>query len=453
MSVAASFGGAALERKGSHMYRETAKLVVFRKIPKDSILMRLSEICEVFETEEFAREDLISDIYVQINRILDVATKYAFDDNLWHCYLAYLLATNENPFTLITEKVGAAEGSVNKFVKHDLRIFLNLFHYDFSRMERILKLDCFSTILHYRAIEKKEGRYNRNESEKIRQLSRDLAAAADEEEAFVILTDFYRDYGVGSFGMNKAFGVVRDHRGLRIYPISNTEDVRLSDLVGYETQKRLLIANTEAFVSGRKANNCLLYGDSGTGKSTSIKALLNEYYGRGLRMIEVYKHQFQDLSAVIAKIKNRNYYFIIYMDDLSFEDFEVEYKYLKALIEGGLENKPDNVLIYATSNRKNIIRETWKDREDMDFEIRRSESMQEKISLASRFGITINYSRPSQNQYFEIVKSLAKKYAHCALSEEALLQKSHVWELQNGGFSGRTAQQFINHLQGEGLLY
>ena len=122
--------------------------------------------------------------------------------------------------------------------------------------------------------------------------------------------------------------------------------------MGYEAAKKKLIDNTEAFVEGRPANNCLLFGDAGTGKSTSIKGILNEYYDRGLRIIEVYKHQFQDLNEVIAQIKNRNYRFIIYMDDLSFEEFEIEYKYLKAVIEGGLERKPDNILIYATSNRR-----------------------------------------------------------------------------------------------------
>ncbi len=114
--------------------------------------------------------------------------------------------------------------------------------------------------------------------------------------------------------------------------------------------------NTRDFVEGRPANNVLLFGDSGTGKSSSIKAILNEYYDQGLRMIEIYKHQFRDLSSVIAQVKDRNYKFIIYMDDLSFEEFEIEYKYLKAVIEGGLEKKPDNVLIYATSNRRHLIR-------------------------------------------------------------------------------------------------
>ena len=154
------------------------------------------------------------------------------------------------------------------------------------------------------------------------------------------------------FGLNKAFRITRELGDLEFVPITNTEDVMLDDLIGYEIQKKKIVDNTEAFVEGRKANNALLFGDSGTGKSTTIKASINEYYDRGLRMIEIYKHQFQDLIAVIAQIKNRNYKFIIYMDDLSFEEFEIEYKYLKAVIEGGREKKPDNVLIYATSNRR-----------------------------------------------------------------------------------------------------
>ncbi len=128
--------------------------------------------------------------------------------------------------------------------------------------------------------------------------------------------------------------------------------MHLDDLVGYERQKKKLVDNTLSFVNGPAANNCLLFGDAGTGKSSSIKAIMNEFYSKGLRLIEVYKHQFKDLPKIISQIKSRNYKFIIYMDDLSFEEFEIEYKYLKAVIEGGLETKPDNVLIYATSNRR-----------------------------------------------------------------------------------------------------
>ncbi|MFR1660567.1 ATP-binding protein, partial [Gallintestinimicrobium sp.] len=216
----------------------------------------------------------------------------------------------------------------------------------------------------------------------------------------------------------------------------------------YEIQKKKLTDNTEAFVNGKKANNCLLYGDAGTGKSSCIKAIANEYYGRGLRIIEVYKHQFQDLNDVIAQIKNRNYKFIIYMDDLSFEEFEIEYKYLKAVIEGGLEKKPENVLIYATSNRRHLIRETFKDKQDRDEELHVNDTVQEKLSLVSRFGVSIYFGSPDKKQFQQIVSTLADRYG-VRMSEDELLLKANQWELSHGGLSGRTAQQFIDYLLGQ----
>ena len=155
-------------------------------------------------------------------------------------------------------------------------------------------------------------------------------------------------------------------------------------------------------------------------------------------------------SELITEIKNRNYRFIIYMDDLSFEEFEIEYKYLKAVIEGGLETKPENVLIYATSNRRHLIRETWSDRADRDDELHRSDTMQEKLSLVARFGISIGYMKPSHKEYLHIVQELAKRYPQITLSEEELALKANQWELRSGGATGRTAQQFINCLAGTG---
>ena len=223
----------------------------------------------------------------------------------------------------------------------------------------------------------------------------------------------------------------------------------LDDLVGYESQKKELVQNTEAFVEGRKANNVLLYGDAGTGKSASIKAILNQYYSRGLRMIEVYKHEFKELPKVIEAIKNRNYRFIIYMDDLSFEEFEIEYKYLKVVMEGGLETKPENVLIYATSNRRHLIRETWSDRSDMSQdELHRSETVNEKLSLAARFGVTIGYYTPQRKEYFNIVTTLARRHPEIKLTDEELISAASKWEMRHGGMSGRTAQQFIDSLLG-----
>lgn len=432
------------------MYREVSKLILYRNLGEDSILRRLSEIFKRFDSCHYRSEELITDIYREIKKLLDLATTYGFDKNLWHNYLTFVLITNENSFSLTSEKVGANDGTVNHFAKNDFQAFMNLFHYDFRPIEETLGIDCFSTLLHYKAVVKQERMYNKNVSEKVRALSDVLAAAENADQFFDAVTGFYKEYGVGMFGLNKAFRIVERDEGMPdLVPINNLDKVVLDDLTGYEIQKKKLIDNTEAFVSGRTANNCLLFGDAGTGKSTSIKAIMNEYYDRGLRMIEIYKHQFKYLSQIISHVKNRNYRFIIYMDDLSFEEFEIEYKYLKAVIEGGMETRPDNVLIYATSNRRHLIRETWNDRSDMDEEMHRSDTMQEKLSLVYRFGITINFSKPSQKEYFDIVRNLARKYPQITLSDEELCAQANKWELSHGGISGRTAQQFINYLAGQ----
>ena len=239
-----------------------------------------------------------------------------------------------------------------------------------------------------------------------------------------------------------------DNNEVTIKPITNIEHIYLSDLVGYELQKKKLTDNTEAFIEGRRANNVLLFGDSGTGKSSSIKAILNEYYDRGLRMIEIQKHQFGDLFNVIEQIKDRNYKFIIYMDDLSFEEYEIEYKYLKAIIEGGLEKRPDNVLIYATSNRRHLVREKFSDKEERRDDLHASDTVQEKLSLSARFGVSIFYVAPNKKEYMNIIKVLAEKY-NVKMDKDELFAEANKWELSHGGLSGRTAQQFINYLLGK----
>lgn len=430
------------------MYREVAKLIIYGN-HEDTILMKMSDIFKKFDRDEETPDKLISDIYEQIKRILEVATDYGFDKNLWHNYLTFYFITNENPFSLTCEKVGANDGSVNEFAKNDFKVFMNLFNYDFRPIEAALGINCFSLISDYKAIVKKELMYNKNVSEKVQALSLKLETAKDENEFFNYVTDFYKAYGVGMFGLNKAFRVIGGDNGVTFTPINNMDKVMLDDLIGYEIQKKKLVENTEAFVQGRKANNALLFGDSGTGKSTSIKAIVNEYYDQGLRMIEIYKHQFKDLYNVIASIKNRNYKFIIYMDDLSFEEFEIEYKFLKAVIEGGVETKPDNILIYATSNRRHLIKETWNDRNDMESNngLHRSDTIEEKLSLVNRFGCQISYSKPSQKEFFDIVIGLARKN-NVKMTDEELMAEANKWELSHGGISGRTAQQFINYCLG-----
>ena len=432
------------------MYQEISQLLMYGDIDENEILYQMGQLFSRFEKGGYEKMELVRDINTQVKRILKVATDYGFDDNLWHNYLTFYLMMNENPFSMTCEKVGASEGSVNALVQKDFAIFKKLFDYDFSRIEEALEISCFSDISNYKAIVKKDLMYNKNVSEKVRALSKQLEETKTSREFFQVITDFYKNYGVGMFGMNKAFRIEeKPEGGICFKPINNMDSVMLDDLIGYEIQKKKLVDNTQAFVDGKKANNALLFGDSGTGKSTSIKAIVNQYYDDGLRMIEIYKHQFKYLSAVISEIKNRNYKFIIYMDDLSFEEFEIEYKYLKAVIEGGVETRPDNILIYATSNRRHLIKETWNDRNDVNTKVDRhhSDTVEEKLSLVNRFGVTISFSKPSQKEFFEIVIGLARREG-ITMSDEELKAEANKWELAHGGLSGRTAQQFVNYLLG-----
>lgn len=431
------------------MHKFVSKLIVYRNLPEDNLLRPLADVCAQVESGGYNKEAVISKIYDQIHRLLDIATVYGFNKNLWHNYLTYLLVSVETPFAITCEKEGACEGSVNILVLNDFAVFQKLFAYDFAPLEKELGITCFDIVTNYQAVSKKETRYNKNISEKVRRLSEALANAQNAAAFYELVTAFYKAYGVGKLGLNKAFRLAQQGSTAELVPIANTEAITFADLVGYERQKQALRENTEAFVAGRPANNVLLFGDSGTGKSSSIKALINEYYDQGLRLIEIYKHQFQALSEIIAQIKSRNYRFIIYMDDLSFEEFETEYKYLKAIIEGGLEVRPDNILIYATSNRRHLINETWKDRNDVTNEegIYKSDTMQEKLSLVNRFGCTIYYGQPDQKEYFAIVSELARREG-LEIPEEELHLEAKRFELHHGGISGRTARQFINYMQG-----
>ena len=423
----------------------TERLILYRDFEGSRLLRDMVWIMENYEDEFYEQEDVAGLLYDCMNRLLEMAGKYGFYGNLWHCYLTDILVNDENSYSCAAEMRGYADGTLNRAALHDLRIFKELYDFDLLKMAEALGADDFDIVLSYEAGERESHVYNTRICSRICALAQKLSGSRTAEEMKDTLTQFYGEYGVGKFGLHKAFRVARADGLVRIEPVSKTAHVCLSDLVGYELAKKKLIENTEAFVNGKKANNCLLYGDAGTGKSTCIKALANEYYSKGLRIIEVYKHQFQDLNEVVAQIKNRNYKFIIYMDDLSFEEFEIEYKYLKAVIEGGLEKKPDNVLIYATSNRRHLIRENFKDREERDEDLHINDTVQEKLSLSARFGVTIYFGAPDMKQFQEIVRRLAEKEG-IEIPEQELLTKANQWELSHGGLSGRTAQQFIDHI-------
>lgn len=401
------------------------------------------DICCLLETGDGA------DPFACANQLIEMAVAYGFRGNLWHCFLAFCMANHENAYSTSCEIVGPVSGTLNSLARHDFARMRQLFSLDIGVLDKggdgIWKM-----MMQYENPSDTSRFFNRRIRDRIVELAGALELTGSDEEFQKCVTEFYREFGVGKFGLNKAFHIHMDEdtRGVSIEPITRVEHITLDDLVGYELQKAKLIENTEAFIEGRAANNVLLFGDSGTGKSSSIKAILNQYYDRGLRMIEVYKHQFRGLSDVLEQIKDRNYKFIIYMDDLSFEEYEIEYKYLKAIIEGGLGIKPQNVLIYATSNRRHLIREKFSDKRELDDDLHSNDTVQEKLSLVARFGVTIYYGSPDKKEFQKIVKVLADKH-HVTLPEEELYLEANKWELSHGGLSGRTAAQFITHLLGK----
>lgn len=423
------------------------KLLLYTGFDKDEVFYDMSWLIENRRASDTDAQKTAV-FYKCMHKLIEFAGTHGFYGNIWHCYLANLLVNSENTYSKACEIRGKIEGTVNKAALHDIRIFKYFFDYDFLGYAESLGIQEYEMIENYESNSQESKVYNKRICSRICELADKFKVAGSAEDMKDTLTEFYKDYGVGKFGLHKSFRIVRDKTGVHIEPILNISHVYLDDLVGYDIAKKKLVDNTDAFVAGRGANNCLLYGDAGTGKSSSIKAIANEYYEKGLRIIECYKHQFQDLNEVIAQIKNRNYKFIIYMDDLSFEDFEIEYKYLKAVIEGGLEKKPENVLIYATSNRRHLVREKFSDKEERQDDLHRGDTVQEKLSLVARFGVTIYFGAPDKREFQNIVRVLAKRY-RIQMEEEELLLLANKWEIAHGGLSGRTAQQFIDYLLGQ----
>lgn len=428
--------------------KRVTDLVLYKGLTQEGLFWDFARLREMAEDPGCPCDTIRALGYEVLNRLIEVSASHGFEGNLWHSYLAFLLVNHENAYSTACENRGEVEGSINVFARHDFEIFRELFAFDIPKLAKTLQMELWLGILDYRRVEGNNKVFNTRIRDSICALGQRLARCGTAEELQRAVTEFYRDFGVGKLGLHKAFRLEHGQEGARIVPITNIAHVHLDDLVGYGLAKKKLVANTEAFVQGRAANNCLLYGDAGTGKSTSIKAIANQYYSQGLRMVEVYKHQFQDLNSLIAQIKNRNYKFIIYMDDLSFEEFEIEYKYLKAVIEGGLEKKPDNILIYATSNRRHLVREKFSDKEERQDDLHKNDTVQEKLSLVARFGEKIYFGAPTPQEFKEIVRKLAQRN-HIDMPTEQLLALANQWELSHGGLSGRCAQQFINHLLGK----
>lgn len=398
-----------------------SRAILFRQGP-ETLLGRLT--APKWEDRQAAQSELVS-----------IAAKKGWQGNLWHCCLAQALVESENPFSLACERRPAPADSLWELALEDMELFYSLFALELNEGPWPL-LQKFRT-------ERPRG------DGQLLELTGALEGADSPQAMLEGLCAFYRDRGVGLLGLGQVFRAEERAGGARLFPVEDRPDVRLNDLVGYEKQKEQLRNNTLAFLKGGRGNNVLLYGDAGTGKSTSIQAIVNEYAPEGLRLIEVYKDQYELIPNILRQVKGRNYRFILFLDDLSFEENETAYKYLKAVMEGGAEAAPENVRIYATSNRRHLVREMWNDRTDMehDGDIHRSDTMEEKLSLASRFGLQIFYPAPTFEEYQGIVSALALRGgAGSKLTPAQLRAAAATWQVRSGSRSGRTARQFIDAL-------
>jgi predicted AAA+ superfamily ATPase len=265
------------------------------------------------------------------------------------------------------------------------------------------------------------------------------------KKAIVALADYYRSHGSGIYAKYRAFRWQGELIG-----IDNPDAIVLSEIVGYEYPKEALIKNTEVLLAGYNALHVLLYGSRGSGKSSLVKALLSEYGDRGLRLIEVTKSDLGDLPDIVDRLRHLPQKFIIFVDDLSFEEDDEAFKSLKVVLEGSLTAKAQNVVVYATSNRRHLVREYFVDRprpSDAD-EVHSWDTVQEKLSFSDRFGLTLTFEPANQDTYLTIVKHLAA-LAKIELSQEDLEFRAKQWATRHNGRSGRTARQFIDFLQGE----
>lgn len=388
-------------------------LYIFNSIRKKDIFDTV--ITALYENKEDIRA-------LAVSKLACFGIEEGLNGNLWQNYLLCMLIFNDNPYTRRIERNPQRYPDL-RLAREDLFELYKLYIAKMPWMEPILSFE-----------------YPEKDTPLSQSIKKLISQIGDSYESFEnAVLSFYRTTGLGDMALYKAFRV---DKGI-LYPIYHVLNVSFDDLIGYDDQKELLKENTENFIRRRTCNNVLLYGDSGTGKSTSVKALLNAYFEQGLRIIEVYKHQMEEISKIIPMLKSRPYFYIIYMDDLSFEEDEVEYKYLKSIIEGGIEPKPDNVLIYATSNRRHLIRESFLDNQTDD--LHRNETQAEKLSLAYRFGLQIFYSSLSNREFKSMVLELARRN-HLRIAEDILLQEAARWELTYGTLSGRCAAQFVSYM-------
>lgn len=410
-------------------------LTVYKNAARNGLLSALYEIAIMLSDKEADREKLGAEpalrekYYEFVGELIKIAELNGYDGNIFQKHVISLFLHDENIYSISCERNKYIKDfTIYEMAKRDINTLYFLMTFDVKNLTENIGLK--ENLTEYRPICVNEPIFENQ-----------IAYYNSHEEIMDSLIWYYQNVGAGDIGRCPLLSLNGDNE---LKGVSNPDKISFDDIIGYESQKKIIIENTEAFVNGVPANNMLLTGSRGTGKSSCVKALAGRFFDRGLRIIEMTSEQIKHLPELLEKISGRSKKFILFLDDLSFEDFEIGFKSMKSILEGGVSARPDNVLFYATSNRRHIVQEKWSDKDGGDTgELHTTDSSNEKLSLSDRFGLTVTFPKPSAEEYLNIVTGLAKKEG-IAVSEDFLRGMALKWELNQKGFSGRTAKQFIN---------
>ncbi len=383
-----------------------SSLVIFRHILSDPVLIKLRRLLSVFPSVSVSP----SKVAEGIDAYCDFVSALFSHTDDFAAYVLKLVLEDENIYMLKSCDRDAVNPALEACLAHELKALQILSRFDGQSVRDALScngfLPCWTNS------------------------TQDFSKAYAER----IATIHKRGYGV--FAKYHMFTV----KNGTLVPVKNPDTQTLDQLPGYERERSRVIANTKALLNGQPANNVLLYGDAGTGKSSTVKAIVNAFHEEGLRLIEVKKKQLYQIPDIVEALGKNPLKFILFIDDLSFSSNDTDFAALKAILEGSVNGYSGNLVVYATSNRRHLIKESWEDRTGSD--LHESDTRQELMSLAARFGLTVTFSRPDKERYLEIVHSLAKQY-QLNIAEEELDIRAEAHAIRNGGRSPRAAKQFI----------
>ena len=415
-------------------YPDLKQLTVCRNLLNDPVIQKLAALQaenagDADADKDRAAEETLSARCALADLLLQRAEKQGLSGNVLAGYIIHCLAEGDNTAAKTVEATGTYGTGLAQAAAHDMELLLPYLTAKTSEFTGQAFLD-----------EYQPAKETGNPFE--RELRRRLLRVKTAKTAARVLLESYCKWGSGMLARYPAFRIESDGR---LTGIEDFSAFPWDDLLGYEEQKNKLLLNTRNFIEGRPANNVLLTGARGTGKSTGVKALAAMFSAEGLRLIQITREQLDLVAPVLEKLSGiRSKRFILFFDDLSFDEGESSYKYLKSAIDGSVTPQPDNVLIYATSNRRHLLKETWGDRgnNDPDAEVYRQDSTNESISLSDRFGLILHYSKPSQEEYLQMIDHELRK-AGIELDPEELRLQGIQWEMEHSGRNGRIANQFV----------